>query len=86
MNDDTDLKSYANDTADGIISIANVSGAHSQDQLFELIRILKPGGSLVVNEPLAGRTSQHSMQLSSSLTLAGFTNISINSTGEFTEV
>jgi len=73
----TGLSQVADNTADQVLSYTDVSGRHGQDLVFELVRILKPGGTVTITEPLAGRTRQHSEQLSAALTLAGFTNTTI---------
>jgi hypothetical protein len=73
-------------SVDGVISYAADQSLHNSDLLAGLIAVLKPGGFLVLYEPLQGRTFNSSEELSRRLILSGFINTKIAASGEFIEV
>jgi len=76
-------------TYDAIISMGSSAASHSSDFLFELARVLKPAGALILREPLllapqngivtALRTEK---DVESALVLSGFTSLSFKNTQE----
>jgi len=79
------LAKLADNSVDTLISFSETPGGHAQEVLFELVRVIKSGGSIIATEPLANRTLQHSEQLSASLTLAGFSDIKVTPNDSFIE-
>lgn len=69
---------------DTIHSVA--SPIHQQDILFEYMRILKPGGIVILYEPLANRTFEMSENLKTNLTLAGFLHPKISALGQWIQI
>jgi hypothetical protein len=73
-------------TIDGAISFAREVALHNDSFLLQLVTLLKPGGFLVLYEPLHGRTVNRSEELSLRLTLSGFIDTKIVLAGEFVEI
>eukprot|EP01113_Clastostelium_recurvatum_P009404 TRINITY_DN1452_c0_g1_i2.p1 TRINITY_DN1452_c0_g1~~TRINITY_DN1452_c0_g1_i2.p1 ORF type:complete len:275 (+),score=64.99 TRINITY_DN1452_c0_g1_i2:38-826(+) len=70
---------------DAVVSVGS-KDTHTSEHLEQLIKILKPDGSITLYEPLQGRTASDSEALSRALTFAGFIEPSIGQSGEFVEV
>lgn len=73
-------------THDIVISLSQALHNHTQDLLFEAIRVLKPNGILACYEPMENRKFEDSVSLSERLTLAGFVETKISNTHNAIEI
>jgi SAM-dependent methyltransferase len=86
VTDAGELAKLAGETYDVVISISQGHDFHQQNVLFEYVRLLKPGGSVVLREPILGRTFEMSERVSSALTLSGFVNTKVGNVDQLVEV
>ena len=71
------MDSIGGGTIDVVLSEAPSFSEHSLDLLIKLFRILRSDGSLVLFEPLEGRTFETSDKLKGLLTMSGFVGTTI---------
>lgn len=97
---DPGLKDVGASTIDVVISDAPSPEDHSQDLIFEIFRVLRPGGKLACYEPMDGRTFEESevsrlnyieillipQKLKVNLTISGFTDTRITAEGQCVKV